>query len=185
MPMKTTALVLVALCLGLNAPGQADKWEELKSYDGRFRLMAPAPMQHKVDSLETSLGTMAYHTFFYHTPKETEKTADNLLYMLSYCDYPEYSVHSDSADLIPEFFEATIESAVGSVGGKLLYSSEQDYRGYPGRYWRIDYLNGQAVIKTKALLVGARYYALQTIMLKNKGLNTSTNRFMDSFQLME
>jgi hypothetical protein len=185
MSIQSTVLVLAAVCLALGTQAQADKWEELKSYEGRFRLVAPAPMQLKVDSIETSLGTMAYHTFFYHPPKEAEKTADNLLYMLSYCDYPEYSVHSDSADLVQEFFEATIESAVGSVRGKLLYSSEQNYRSYPGRFWRIDYLNGQAVIKTRALLVGSRYYALQTIMLKEKGLNASTNRFMDSFQLME
>jgi hypothetical protein len=182
---KTMIFMVVLLSLGAgSAQAQIQRWEELKSYEGRFRLLAPGPMAHKVDSIETGLGTLAYHVYFYHAPKAEEQSADNLLYMLSYCDYPEEAVHSDSLELVEEFFAATIESAVSSVRGELLYASEQDFRGYPGRIWRIDYLSGQAVIKTKAFLVGPRYYALQTITVKDRSLNPSTNRFLDSFQLL-
>ncbi|MCB0555116.1 MAG: hypothetical protein KDD02_16315 [Phaeodactylibacter sp.] len=164
---------------------QSDKWEEFKSYEGRFRVLAPGPLQHRVDSVETSIGTLAYHTYFYQPPKEEESKADNLLYMLSYCDYPENTVHSDSAALLEEFFDATIEQAVKSVKGELAYSSVQDYFGYPGRIWRIDYLNEKAVVKTRAVVVGSRYYSLQTAMVRERNLNPSANRFLDSLRLLE
>ena len=181
-----TCLVLLALGLPSSPlQAQADKWEEFKSYEGRFRVLVPGPMVQRVDSLETPIGTLAYHTFFYQPPKEEESTADNLLYLLSYCDYPEHTVHSDSAELLDEFFSATIEEAVESVHGELAYSDSQEYFGYPGRIWRIDYINGQAVIKTRALVAGNRYYALQTATVKGRSLNTASSRFMDSFRLLE
>lgn len=159
-----------------------DGWLEIQSNEGRFRVTAPGNMQAKVDSIDTEIGKMAYHTLFY---KSDEEAADNLVYMLSYCDYPEYTMHSDSTEMVNEFFDATMESAQSSVRGELIYSDAFYVDGFPGRFWRIDYLNGQAVIKTKALLVGRRYYALQTITRKTRSLNRSTDRYLDSFRLLE
>ena len=156
-------------------------WKELKSYEGNFRILCPGEMEVKVDSMITGIGQLAYHTFYF----QDDNTAENLLYMLSYCDYPEYTVHSDSTELHQEFFKATLESAVNSVNGVLLYSDDMDFRGYPGKVWRIDYLNGMAVIKTRAYLIGNRYYSLQTITLKERSLNTASDKFLDSFRLLE
>ncbi len=178
-------LALAALVWALPARAQSAAWEEFKSYEGRFRVLAPGPMQHRVDSLETPVGKLAHHTFFYQPPKTEESTADNLLYLLTYCDYPENTVHSDSAELLEEFFAVTIEEAVKSVKGELAYASPQDYFGYPGRVWRIDYIKGQAVIKSRAVVVGSRYYSLQTAMARERSLNPSANRFLDSLRLLE
>lgn len=160
----------------------ADGWLEIQSNEGKFRIVAPGKMKAKVDSIDTEIGKMAYHTLYYNAEEEG---SDNLHYMLSYCDYPEYTVHSDSLELVKEFFDATIESAQSSVRGELMYADDFHIENYPGRFWRIDYLNGQAVIKTKALLVGRRYYALQTITRKSKSLNRSTDRYLESFRLLE
>ena len=156
-------------------------WEEFLSYDGKFRVLAPGKMKQKVHELETDLGSIQYHSFFYESK---EKDADNLVYLLSYCDYPENSVHSDSLTLMQEFFKTTVAAAVESVKGELLYETDVFIDNFAGRYWRVDYNDGEAVIKTKAYLVKNRFYSVQTICLKGKALNLSSNRFLDSFGLL-
>lgn len=158
-----------------------NQWEEIKSYEGKFRILSPESMIKKVDTVETQIGKLAYHTHFF----QDDLQGENLFYMLSYCDYPEYTVHSDSTALLPDFFEATMESAAKSVNGDLLYADDFSYREYPGKVWRIDYLEGKALIKTRAYLIGRRYYALQTITLKDRSLNTASDKFLDSFRFLE
>jgi len=158
-----------------------DKWITYTAPDRAFELQAPGVLNEKADTLSTPVGDLVYHTAFF----QQEKTdADNLFYMVGYCDYPEGSIHSDSTEVLPEFFQATIESATLAVQGELIYSDPLDMESYPGWQWRIDYLDGQVTIKTRAFVVGSRYYALQTIMYKNKTLNRSSNRFFQSFRFL-
>ena len=83
--------------------------------------------------------------------EQVEKNPDNLVYMVSYVDYPKYSIHSDSTELVEDFFKTTVETAVESVKGELSYSSDITMNEYPGRLWRVDYNDGKALIKTKYL----------------------------------
>ncbi len=189
--MKHLKLVLVLLAF-LNGNGYAqngsvpmpvtEEWGEYVSENGNFRILAPGSMTEKVDSIETKIGKVAYHTFFY---QDDRKDADIKIFMVSYCDYPESSVHSDSLDLIAPFFEETMDAAVFSIDGDLAYWDEIKLYQYPGRFWRVNYLNDQALIKTKAYLVRNRFYSLQTVMLKSKSMNTSSERFLDSFRLLD
>ncbi len=164
------------------APAPAGQWEEFVSYDGRFRILTPGPFKQKVDSIDTRLGPLAYHTFFHQPEGEAQ---ENVLYMVSYCDYPAGTVHSDSLELLDEFFQATMEAATSSVRGELLYADDIRLDRYPGKVWRIDYLNGKAVIKTRAYVVGTRFYTVQTIMVRQRSLNRASDRFLDSFRLLE
>ncbi|MEM9922114.1 MAG: hypothetical protein AAF990_28680 [Bacteroidota bacterium] len=172
----TTAAVLLILALGFG------KWEEFKSYDGRFRIMVPGPLELRTKQIETEIGDIYYHTYMLQS---NDDQADNLVYMISYCDYPEGSVHSDSTALLEEFFDTTVETAMSSVNGNLRYSSKVQLKDYPGRIWRIDYNDDQAVIKTKCFLVGSRYYSIQAITVKDRSLNPAMDRFFDSFELLE
>ena len=175
--------LLLIFVLPGNLQGQVlSGWEEFKSFSGRFRVLLPGEMVEKLDSIPTFVGTLAYHTFYYQSPQEED--SDNLVYMVSYCDYPEHTIHSDSTELLREFFDATMDAARRSVRGELTYQDEIEQSGFPGRLWRIDYLDGKAVIKTKALVVDRRYYAVQTITFRNRSLNLSTDRFLDSFRLL-
>ncbi|MEZ4993349.1 MAG: hypothetical protein R2824_23200 [Saprospiraceae bacterium] len=157
-------------------------WEEIVSNAGRFGIRAPGYMIEKVDTIKTQLGEMAYHTYFLQSPV---KTSDNLFYMVSYCDYPEGSVHADSTELLEEFFDVTVKESAFSISGDLVYSNPWEWNDYPGRIWRVDYLKGEAIIKTRAFLVDNRYYSMQTIMLKDKSLNPSSKAFFDSFYLLD
>jgi len=157
-------------------------WVPTNSYDGRFQLLSPGLMLEKTDSIETPLGKLAYRVHFF---QPEDKTADNLLYMVSWCDYPEGSLHADSTEMLEEFFDATMESAAFSVKGSVVYSDVYKMEEYPGRIWRIDYLDGNAIIKTRAFVVGSRYYALQTVSRKERHLNILGEKFFDSFRLIE
>lgn len=166
----------------LDLRGDWKNWQEYHSYSGKFSILTLGEMTEKVDSIATNIGKLAYHTFFYQPPAAD---ADNVLYMLSYVDYPEGTIHADSTELLTEFFKETIATAASSVKGVLLYTNDWKYNNYPGKVWRIDYLNGKAIIKTKACVIGNRYYALQTVTRKEKSLNFAADRFLDSFKLIE
>lgn len=157
-------------------------WEEYVSIDGKFRIMMPGAVTKKVNEVDTPIGKLSYHTVLHQT---TDDKADNLVYMVSYCEYPSNAIHSDSVYLVKDFFETTINTAVESVEGVLQYSSEINLRDYPGRIWKVSYNDGKALIKTKAFLIKNRYYSIQTITLKEKSLNISIDRFLDSFELID
>lgn len=156
-------------------------WQEFSHYDGRFSVTTPGPMTTKVDSVKTPLGTLAYHAFFFQPANDN---ADNAVYMVSYCDYPEGSVHSDSSALVQDLFDATQESAAMSVNGELRYADALNVAGYPGRIWRIDYRDGRASIHTRAFVAANRYYAIQTVCKRDLALNPSSDRFLESFRLL-
>ena len=168
------------LTIDLPKKQKEDQWKYYESEEGLFKVLVPGPFTKHLDSITTEVGKLAYHTFLL---QRDPKSADNVLYMVSYCDYPPYTAHSDSMELLAPFFDQTVEAATESVEGELLYSNPDFLGTFPGRFWRIDYLNGEAIIKTKAFLVENRYYSLQVITLKDKNRNDSVDRFFESFQL--
>lgn len=162
---------------------QTSNWNWYTSEKGLFTVHTPGEFVEKVEESETAVGTLAYHTFAFQP--EDQEQADNFIYMVSYCDYPEGSIHSDSIDLVKEFFDATVESSVSSVRGSLFYAADISMGEYPGKIWRVNYGNDKAAIKTKAYVVGNRYYAIQTVTFREKSLNASIDKFLDSFKIIE
>lgn len=157
-------------------------WKEFKSYEGKFSVLVPGDMEKKEIPIETAVGDLIYHSFYY---QPTEKDPDNILYMLSYCDYPEGGMHSDSTELLRDFFEVTLESALESVKGELLYSDDIRLQGFPAKLWRLTYKDGEASIKTKAVMAGNRFYVVQTVGFRDKGINPKIDKYLDSFRLIE
>ena len=174
--------LLLGLVFFLSSWTNIHSWKAFISLEGKFKVMMPGKVVEKKSDIETAIGTLVYHTFL-HQP--TEPDSDNLVYMVSFCEYPPHSIHSDSLQLVNEFFETTMSSAAESVGGILQYTSEISINDFPGRVWRVDYNDGKAIIKTNAYLVGNRYYSIQTILLKEKSFNPSTDKFLDSFELID
>ena len=162
---------------------QSRYWNEIQNVDGRFQLLSPKEFEHKVDSVTTDLGKQAFHTFFFKTPDPRQ--AENVIYVLSYVDYPEGSLHHDSTDFVKEFLDSTEEEAVNAVGGKLIYATAKEVSNYPGRQWRIDYNNDGATARTLAVVAGNRYYELKVFSLKAAGPNKAANKFFDSFRLYD
>lgn len=155
-------------------------WKEYKSIEGKFQVLTPGDFEKGIDSVQTPLGKLAYHILIYNN---TKKNAENLFYMITFCDYPQGTIHSDSTELLKEFFEASIDQATSSVKGELMYQGDVSLQGFPGKIWRINYLRDQAVIKTKAFVVRNRFYSIQTVTLKDMAINAASDRFFDSFRI--
>lgn len=153
-------------------------WKEYKSLEGKFQVLTPGDFDKAVDTVKTDLGKLAYHILVYNN---TQKNAENLFYMITFCDYPAGTIHSDSTDLLKDFFAASIDQAANSVKGEVMYQSDVSLQGFPGKIWRINYLRDQAVIKTKAFMVRNRFYTIQTVTLKDMAINAASDRFFDSF----
>ena len=186
MQMKQLLLILIPgffMVIAQPLRGQvfAEEWKEFKSVEGAFRVMAPGEITEKNDTVPTALGELIYHTLFNQTPGIPE---GNLIYMVSYCDYPEGAVSSDSTDLLRDFFDATVAAAANSVAGEVVYQAKDEVQGFPGRRWRIDYMGGKSVIRTLAFVAGSRYYAIQTVAHLQRNTNVDTERFFKSFQLL-
>lgn len=169
------------LCASLWA--QEGIWPETLSYEGRFRVRAPEVLNEAVDTVETPVGKLVMH-IFYHQPEDA-KTAPNLFYQVLYVDYPPEALHADSTDLLAAFWESTIEQAAESVRGEVVYQADREWLGWPGKVWRISYLDDQAVIRSRAIVARNRFYLVQTISLREKALNPEAERFFESFRLLE
>ena len=162
---------------------QSKYWSEINDADGRFQLLTPEEFVHRVDSLDTGLGKQAIHTFHFEAPDPQK--SENVIYALTYVDYPAGSLHHDSTELITEFFQSTEEEAVAAMRGDLVYGSDKDVSTYPARQWRIDYNDGKATARTLAVVAGNRYYELKVFSLKAAGPNTAANKFFDSFRVFD
>ena len=176
---KTYIFLFAIVFLQFNfATAQIGKFN---SYEGKFSIQFPGEVTEQAKEIETTLGTMAYHTFYHNS---TEEDATNFIYLVSYVDYPDGAIHSDSTELIEEFFQATLEESVLNMNGDLRYSDEIKLFDYPGRFWRIDYNEDSMVMKTKAFLVKNRYYSIQVGTLKELATNLDMDKFLESFNLL-
>lgn len=155
-------------------------WTLFSNEKGRFQIDSPGEFTEKVDSIETEIGKIAYHTFFY----KMENEAGDDIFMVNYCDYNLDFEMSDSTEIIEDFFQATMEAAAESVNGEILYQNDIQLNNHAGKLWRINFEDGNAVAKTKAYLVDNRYYGVQVISLHNKSAYDLVDRFFNSFKLL-
>ncbi len=191
--MKYLVLYICSLPLALGAqtPQASEKyeasweqsryWEEIQDADGRFQLLSPQQFEYAVDTLATEIGEQILHTYHFATPDPAR--SENVIYALTYVDYPAGAIHHDSTELVGELLTSTEEEAVKALRGILIYGSEKRVSTYPARQWRIDYKDGDATARTLAVVAGNRYYELKVFSLKAAGPNKSANKFFDSFRL--
>ena len=157
-------------------------WTETKSKQWGFKIEAPGQLLQRDTENNTVIGSIKSSLFYF---QDESDMPDNYIYMVNCFVYPEGGMHSDSTDLLMEFFEASIDEAVNSIGGDLIYQSDYNYEEYPGRIWRIKYNQGTAMLRSVAYLVENHLYIIQTASLQEKAINSSANRFMDSFRLLD
>ncbi len=154
--------------------------QEFTDLNGRFKIICPGTLEEKIDSVQTDLGAIAYHTFFYQNKDDIKESR---IYMVSYCDYPEGIIFADSIGFPEEFLVSTMEAAAESMEGEILYDADILLNEHPGKLWRISFQDGNAAIKTKAFLVGNRYYAVQTISFYEDQSSLEGEKFLESFRL--
>ncbi|THH41843.1 hypothetical protein [Neolewinella litorea] len=158
------------------------RWTEVDDLEGRYRIQTPGPLEHKADTLLTAVGEQVFHTYFFKVPDL--QRAENLIYVLSYVDYPDGTFHADSTELVEELLLSTQESAAEALRGEVIYTTPREVSGSPGRLWRIDYKDGEASARTLAFVIGERYYELKTFALTGRGLGEASDKFFRSFEYL-
>ena len=139
----------------------------------------PNPLNREIN---TEVGLLKMNMFL--LDMSASKNSKNLFYMSNYTEYPKESVSSDQKNHIAQFFRGTVDGAVKNVKGKLISEKIIQHKGYPGRYIKIDFRNGLAIITMKFILVKNKMYILQTITETSKDANEDLLKFMKSFELL-
>lgn len=156
-------------------------WKEFSSFEGKFRVLTPTgEMTEKVSKMKTDMGELDYHQFIY---KPSASDAENVFYLVNYCEYPKGTFPSDSTDLINEFLTATVEESATSVKGKISYQADIQQASFKGKVWRVQYNNDNVQVKNKCFIARDRFYLVQVMTLKKHSLNPSVDKFLDSFQM--
>ncbi len=172
--IKNTLLLIIAT----SAIFQSE-WSVFKSHEGQFSILSPGDISQDVKTIETDIGTIDYFSFYHATNEEEEFRS---VYSVSYCEYPTNTIHSDSTDMLLEFFAATIEQSIPH-GGKLVYEAPEQMEGYPGRLWRTSSPNLK-IVKSKAFLVENRFYLIQVFSTNKKANRRDGDKFLKSFRLL-
>ena len=155
-------------------------WEAFVDPRGYFEVLMPDSVSLTSNQISTALGDLEYVSITSEEVFDEEKVQ----YALNYCDYPAGVFHADSTELIDEFFRETIIGAVEQVEGELIYSDVARDTFYPTRIWKISTAKFEMDIKSKAMLVGDRYYIMQVIYPSS--VSVALNRadeFFDSFKV--
>ena len=165
----------------LTQPSIVEEWVLFVDPNEQFEVSVPDSVILTSAKVSTALGDLDYIVV---TSRELTEDDLVILYTVSYCDYPEGVFHRDSTELIELFFDETVAQAVESVDGKLLYSENLGGVRYPTRLWKIVSEKLDIHVKSKAMLVGDRYYCLQVTSPGSKSVHNSGNKFFDSFKVI-
>jgi len=99
---------LLILLLSITSLHAQDQWQKFESSEGKFRVLSPGDMVHKEQLMETAVGDLLFTTYLY---QPEGKNPDNVYYAVSFVDYPEHSIHSDSTEFLESFFHYTIDAS--------------------------------------------------------------------------
>lgn len=176
--MKQTILGLIisVTLLSFTTP----EWKSYRNIEGMFKVLTRGAFQEKTLKAQTAIGEITTKTFVYQ-PQEQE---ENLVYMITYYDFPKGSVHSDSTELLQDFFKTTIKQSAESVNGTVIYTNQLEHQGYRAWQWRVNYSEGKVAIKTRAFLINNRFYSIQTVSLAEATSNNTADFFMNSFKVL-
>ncbi|MBK8506571.1 MAG: hypothetical protein IPL46_32870 [Saprospiraceae bacterium] len=174
-------LSMMGICTLAALALQLLPWQPFVSLEGGFQILAPGELQHKVQEIETEMGTIDYHTYFLATKGDS---LGNFVYMVSFYRSESLQIPTDSIDLLKDFFNASVEQAAQSVVGEVVIYDDLIYQyKYPGRFWRIHYNEGASVLKTRVYLIEGTFYSIQVATDASSSLSNDIDRFMNSFKL--
>jgi hypothetical protein len=176
-------LVIILLAFTLLAFTATTDWEIFQSEAGRFQIEMPELPAYNSQLLDTKSGELDLHIYMHEGDADID---DNILYMVTYIDYPEDQINSEMMDkeALVKFYNGSAQGAASSMSGRVTKETEVKVFGYEARNYRIDYLEGEAIMQMQIILVKNRVYALQTIALTQNDKNAAQNRFFNSLELL-
>ena len=175
----TLKYLFVSTCIFTTSLISAQTWVRFSPNNQPFEVYVPGEMKSGEKKLLTDVGELHAITWLYNS----DGNDPNYLYSVSYVDYPEGTFHSDSIDLISEFFEISLQTHIKGLKGQLVYKSDTPYLSYPGLLYRASYNDNKAIVKSRLILSGDRFYALQVYTVSEKSLNPEMDKFLSSFEI--
>lgn len=157
----------------------AQDWVKFSPPGQPFEILCPGQMKNAEKKLLTEVGEMHPVTWVY----QGNENESNYIYSISYVDYPEGTFHADSIELIDEFFKVSMDSHIKDLHGELVYTTPDNYYSFPGLLYRVSYNKNKAVAKSRMILAGDRFYALQVYTISEKSLNQDIDKFLNSFEI--
>jgi hypothetical protein len=154
-------------------------WVNFAPPGENFEIEVPHEMKDGQKKILTEVGELKPTTWIC----QGQKGDQNHLYLVSYVDYPTDTFHPDSTALIRDFLQASLETHINDLHGTLTYQSESPYITHPGILYRASYNDNKHVVKSRVILIGDRFYAIQVYTNSEKSLNEDMNKFLYSFRL--
>jgi hypothetical protein len=122
-------------------------WKEFSSLAGRFSVLLPGIPTEEVQAIDTAIGKVNMHSFSLLASSH---------YTIMYVDYPllieepnKVNIHLDSGR----------DQALKNVKGQIIEEKKINLDGHPGRYLKIQTVNG-FLIRSKIIAVKNRVYTL-------------------------
>ena len=180
--LRLTVLIVAIASIAATTTYEND-WQQFRFERGLFQIEMPELPAFSSQQLVTDVGELKMSIFMH---EGEEGIDDNILYMISFTDYPADKVNTVEMDeaALDEYYKDSIQGSVNNMNGKLLDEKTIDLFGYKGREIIVDYLEGQAIMRMQILLVKNRMYAIQTIALAENDENDDQKRFFNSFELL-
>lgn len=182
--MKLRLMILVVAMTSIAATTiDINDWEIFRFERGLFQIEMPELPAFSSQQLMTDLGELKMSIFMH---EGEEGIDDNILYMISFTDYPADKVNAENMDkaALDEYYKGSVQGSVNNMSGVLIDEKTIELFGQEGREIKVDYLEGQAIMRMQILLVKNRMYAIQTIALADNDDNDDQKRFFNSFELL-
>jgi hypothetical protein len=160
------------------------KSEEWFLYESQeFSIRFPYQPKSETRINKTVLGEMKDTRITYH-PDYTELD-DNIEYGIGYFELNDSIL--TKIKTIPTFdiFRIAIDESVRNSDGQLLSERKIKLDGFPGREIKTKSKTGIATSKCRMYFVNKRMYMMLVITRKEKNLNNSINKFLNSFKLLK
>jgi TonB family protein len=149
-----------------------------KSEEGGFEVRMPGKPSEKDIPLPALNQNIVIHSFL---------TGGNAEYGVMYADYP-WPI--EGTERVAPFFIGVLDNGVKRIDGKLLEYKEQEYRGHPGRVYRVEFGGGYN-IRTVAFVVKNRLYMVTASLYGTNAPSQEVARlyerladlFLNSFRL--
>ena len=159
-----------------------EKWSLKEVPNLGFRTEFPGEPQETAQNLNTDVGAVTMFVFQYDATNIPN--SENLVYMINVTDYPDSSVNSDKADILPGFYKGAIEGANKNVQGQIESENDIHLGEYPGKEFKISLQQGLATIHSRMFLVKNRLYLILVICETKNDNNITMTRFFNAFELM-
>ena len=157
-------------------------WTVFTSENGGFSIMTPASLDLSVQSLTTHVGDVQLYTYTHKVP---DSTAQVFQYSVTYYEYPEILIPSDSTEMIAQFFSETLDAIAERIDGQIVYSEPVPFQDYPARLTRISYQDDQYALKNKLILANNRFYLVEVFSTRDKVVDDRINKFIETCKLLE